>query len=92
MKNPSLFTGEKLYHFYNLRVAYWLNSTIQYSPASPPFPWSLDKKDHINIDIMKLSRLLKVQSYKLKKHWQMIAHLFWKYPKNLVLQLFLILQ
>ena len=69
-----------------------LNSTIQHSPPSTPFPWFLDKKDHLNIDIMKLSCLLKAQSYKLKKHWQMIAHVFWKYPKNLVLQLFLILQ
>ena len=30
---------------------------------------------------------LKVQSFKLKKHWQMIASVFQKYYKNFALQL-----
>ena len=38
----------------------------------------------------KLS-ILKVESCKLKKHWQMIAYVFQKYPENFAFQLFIIL-
>ena len=35
---------------------------------------------------------LKAQSCKLKKHWQMIAYVFQKYPENFAFQLYIILQ
>ena len=43
------------------------------------------------IENPEISIDLKVQSFKLKKHWQTIAYLLQKYPENFAFQLFIIL-
>ena len=43
------------------------------------------------IENPEISIDLKVQSFKLKKHWQMIAYVLQKYPENFAFQLFIIL-
>ena len=64
-------------------------STLRFLSLSYMFVYKQNKKKNTE---WYLDRLLKVQSRKLKKHWQMIAYVFQKHPENFALQLFIILQ
>ena len=53
---------------------------------------SLSRNDEIAQQRKASNKTLKVQLCKLKKHWQMVAYMFQKYPEIFTYQLFIILQ